>query len=69
MTDLAKREYSAEDQAWVDRFLARTTLFLGPDPEIMTNHRMAPRTAQEERLLAGPVDANDLDRVRKRVIA
>ncbi len=69
MTDLAKQAFSAEDQAWVDRFLAQTTLFLGPDPEIMTNHRMAPRTAEEERLLAGPIDANDLDRVRKRIIA
>ena len=69
MTDLAQQEFSAEDQAWVDRFLAQTTLFLGPDPAIMTDHRMAPRTAEEERLLAGPIDANALDRVRKRIVA
>jgi hypothetical protein len=69
MTDGTKAQISAEDQAWVDRFLAQTTLFLGPDPEIMTDHRIAPRTADEERLLAGPVDANALDRVRKRIIA
>jgi len=48
MTDLANQQFSAADQAWVDGFLARTTLFLGPDPEIMTDHRMAPRTAEEE---------------------
>jgi len=69
MTDLARQRFSMEDQEWVDRFLAQTTLFLGPDPEIMTDHRMAPRTAEEERLLAGPIDANALDRVRKRIIA
>ena len=30
---------------------------------------MAPRTADEERLLSGPIDANALDRVRKRIVA
>ena len=61
MTELAKQEFAPGDQEWVDRFLAGTTLFLGPDPEIMTDHRMAPRTADEERLLAGPIDANALE--------
>ena len=69
MTELAKQEFAPGDQEWVDRFLAETTLFLGPDPEIMTDHRMAPRTADEERLLSGPIDANALDRVRKRIVA
>jgi acetone carboxylase alpha subunit len=69
MTESAKQEFGAEDQEWVNQFLAQTTLFLGPDPEIMTDHRMAPRTPDEERLLAGPIDANSLDRVRKRVVA
>jgi acetone carboxylase, alpha subunit len=69
MTELAKQEFAPGDQEWVDRFLAQTTLFLGPDPEIMTDHRMAPRTAEEERLLSGPIDANALDRVRKRIVA
>src|ERR1700685_1604734 len=67
MTDQNLQESS--DQEWVDRFLAETTLFLAPDPEIMNDHRMAPRTAEEDRLLSGPVDANDLDRVRKRIVA
>ena len=30
---------------------------------------MAPRTADEDRLLSGPIDANALDRVRKRIVA
>src|SRR6202451_3235314 len=67
MTDQNLQEFT--DQEWADRFLAETTLFLGPDPEIMNDHRMAPRTAEEARLLSGPVDANDLDRVRKRIVA
>ena len=64
-----RAQFTAEEQEWVDAFLAETTLFLGPDPEIMNDHRMAPRTAEEDRLLSGPVDANDLDRVRKRIVA
>jgi acetone carboxylase alpha subunit len=65
MSDL----HELSDQEWVDQFLSETTLFLGPDPEIMNDHRMAPRTAEEDRLLSGPIDANDLDRVRKRIVA
>jgi len=66
---MSETQFTAEEQEWVDAFLAETTLFLGPDPEIMNDHRMAPRTAEEDLLLSGPVDANDLDRVRKRIVA
>jgi N-methylhydantoinase B/oxoprolinase/acetone carboxylase alpha subunit len=69
MTELAKQQFSPEDQEWVDRFLTGATLFLGPDPDIMTDHRMAPRTADEERLLSRPIDTNALDKVRKRLVA
>ena len=69
MSDAGATQFTSEEQEWVDAFLAETTLFLGPDPEIMNNHRMAPRTADEDRLLSGPIDANDLDRVRKRIVA
>jgi acetone carboxylase, alpha subunit len=62
-------EFTSQEQQWVDAFLAETTLFLGPDPQIMNDHRMAPRTAEEDRLLSGPIDPNDLDRVRKRIVA
>ena len=62
-------QFTAQEQEFLDAFLAETTLFLGPDPQIMNDHRMAPRTADEDRLLSGPVDANDLDRVRKRLVA
>ena len=69
MTDTDAAQFTPEDQEWVDAFLAETTLFLGPDPQIMNDHRMAPRTAEEGRLLSGPIDPNDLDRVRKRIVA
>ena len=69
MSDTDAGQFTSEDQEWVDAFLAETTLFLGPDPQIMNDHRMAPRTAEEDRLLSGPVDPNDLDRVRKRIVA
>ena len=69
MIDTTTQTFTAEDQEWADRFMAGTTLFLGPDPEIMRDHRMAPRTALEEQLLARPIDANALDRVRKRIVA
>src|SRR6202022_1267003 len=36
-------QFTAQEQEWVDAFLAETTLFLGPDPQIMNDHRMAPR--------------------------
>jgi len=44
---MSEAQFTAEEQRWVDAFLAETTLFLGPDPEIMNDHRMAPRTAEE----------------------
>src|SRR5260370_25490214 len=69
MTEQGVSQFTPEEQEWVAASLAETTLVLGPDPEIMNDHRMAPRTAEEDRLLSGPVDANDLDRVRKRLVA
>src|SRR6202021_1249994 len=69
MSDTDAAQFTTEDQEWVDAFLAETTLFLGPDPQIMNDHRMAPRTAEEDRLLSGPIDPNDLDRGRKRIVA
>lgn len=69
MTEQAPPGLTPGEQSRVDKFLAETTLFLGPDPAIMGDHKSAPRTAEEDRLLSGPIDANALDRVRKRIIA
>ena len=69
MTELDTPGFTPDEQSRVDKFLAETTLFLGPDPVIMRDHKSAPRTAEEDRLLSRPTDANALDRVRKRIIA
>ena len=45
MSDPGAAQPTPQDQEGVAAFLAGTTLFLGPDPEIMNDHRMAPRTA------------------------
>lgn len=65
----ATHDISPDDQARMDRFLAEATMFLGPDPEIMRNHKSAARSPAEEELMARDFDANELDRVRKRIIA
>ena len=36
------------EQELIDQFLADNVLFLGPDPEIMHEHDISPRTAVEE---------------------
>ena len=51
MTEPVTTGFSPDEQSRVDKFLAETTLFLGPDPDIMRDHKSAPRTAEEERLL------------------
>ncbi len=61
--------YSPEEQIKVDEFLAGATLFLGPDPEIMRDHKSAARTPLEEELLSRPIDSDALDKVRKRIVA
>ncbi|NQV21014.1 MAG: hypothetical protein HQ511_06320 [Rhodospirillales bacterium] len=39
------------------KFVRETTLFLGPDSEIITNHDLAPRTDLEERAIRAAPDA------------
>jgi N-methylhydantoinase B/oxoprolinase/acetone carboxylase alpha subunit len=55
---------SAEDKALRDKFLADNTLFLGPDPEIMRNHTVSPRSAIEEAALAQGLDTHEVHHVR-----
>jgi acetone carboxylase alpha subunit len=51
----------------VAEFLSSTVLFRGPDPDIIRNHRMLPRTPAEERALRGDVDPMTRMVVRNRV--
>ncbi|WP_163534326.1 hydantoinase B/oxoprolinase family protein [Helicobacter suis] len=62
-----KKELSAEEQAWVDDFMNETTLFLGPDPEIMRHHAIAKRTSLEEQVLSKGSDPLLYDRIRRRL--
>ena len=49
---LAAKLPNAEEIALIKKFLNDTTLFLGPDPEIMQNHDLMPRSADEDAAVA-----------------
>ena len=49
---LAAKLPNAEEIALIKKFLNDTTLFLGPDPEIMNKHDLMPRSALEEECIA-----------------
>lgn len=53
-----------EDRALREKFLADNMLFLGPDPEIMRNHSLAPRTAAEDDILGRGVDKHQTHHIR-----
>lgn len=53
----------------IDKFLKDTTLFLSPDPEIMNNHGLEPRTAYEEVCIAAENDPRRLEILRERLLA
>jgi acetone carboxylase alpha subunit len=55
------------EQEWVDTFMDETTLFLGPDPEIMRSHSIAERSVYEDACIAKGVDRATVERVRKRI--
>jgi N-methylhydantoinase B/oxoprolinase/acetone carboxylase alpha subunit len=55
---------AAEDQALREKFLADNTLFLGPDPDIMRNHCVLPRSAAENAALASGLDPHEVHHVR-----
>lgn len=59
-----KGALTAEDQGLLDKFLADNQLFLGPDPEIMRNHSVQPRSAMEETALAQGLDPHQVHHVR-----
>ena len=63
-TTVDNAEITREEAAVRDRFLAENRLFLGPDPEIMRNHSIAPRTPDEERILTAGLDAHDVHHIR-----
>lgn len=55
---------TASDKALRDKFIADNMLFLGPDPEIMRNHGITPRSKAEEDVLAKGIDPHQVHHVR-----
>ena len=67
MNEKAKIELNVQDQELIQKFLKDTTLFLGPDPEIMRDHRIMPRTETEERVMKEYTDLNQIASIRDRL--
>ncbi|KWX01037.1 putative 5-oxoprolinase [Carbonactinospora thermoautotrophica] len=61
------KELTPQEQAWVKDFMDETTLFLGPDREIMRSHSIATRSELEEECIAKGIDPLEIDRIRKRL--
>ncbi len=62
-------ENVAKDQELIKKFLKETTLFLGPDPEIIRDHRIRPRTDYEEKCVNEYSDLNQIASIRDRLQA
>lgn len=73
MTDLPEQQTPAltdltdQEKQWVDTFMDETTLFLGPDPDIMRHHQISARTEYEEECIAKATNLLEFDRIRKRL--
>src|SRR5690242_17402578 len=61
--------YSEREKAILDQFLADNVLFLGPDPEIMEEHDLAPVTEREKAAMAKSTDPALQSLVRDRLLA
>ena len=57
---------SADEMELVKKFLNDTTLFLGPDPEIMQNHDLMPRTADEDEAIEAFSQPHVIAKIRDR---
>jgi len=60
-------ESSVKDQELIQKFLKDTTLFLGPDPEIMRDHNIMPRTEYETECLKNHSDPHQIASIRDRL--
>ena len=65
MTELNVSEStSQQDQELIANFLSENISFLGPDPDIVHDHHMLPRTKREEAILTKDVDSQQMRDVR-----
>jgi len=58
-----------DEQRLLHEFVEEHTLFYGPDPAIMRNHKLEPRSTIEAAALASCADPHLLNRVRGRVVS
>jgi acetone carboxylase alpha subunit len=58
-----------DEQKVRDKFLEDNRLFYAPDPEIMADHRVGPRSAAEDSILGKGMDPHLVNEVRGRLIA
>lgn len=63
----AAEDLPADDQKILDEFLDGNKMFYGPDPEIMDDHGLSPRTDDEERILSSEFDPQLANIVRGRI--
>ncbi len=67
MTNKVNAEAVLEDQELVAKFLKETTLFLGPDPDIMRHHDVMPRTVYEAECMKEHNDHQQMASIRDRL--
>ena len=56
-----------QEKSLVEKFLEENILFLGPDPEIMENHRISPATPAEEAALEKHSDPDEINLIRHKL--
>ena len=56
-----------KEKSVIEKFLEDNVLFLGPDPEIMESHKMAPITDREQKAMAGFSNADQINLVRHKL--
>jgi len=64
MSEHSESTVTDQDRALREKFIADNTLFLGPDPEIMRDHRVLPRSTIEEAALRSGLDVHTAHQVR-----
>lgn len=57
----------ADERALVEKFLGDNILFLGPDPEIMASHGLAPESPRESQALGAFADPEQINLVRHKL--
>ncbi len=66
-TEELQDKLNDDDRKLYEQFLVENQLFFGPEPEMMSNHKLAQRTDAEERLLSGQLDMQRVNLVRGRL--